>query len=143
MNLLIQEASMENVPSLTQLSNQLGYAISESAAGENLFAILKNNNGTVFIAVCEKEVIGWIHVFKTIRLESGPFCEIGGLIVQEQYQKKGVGKKLVEQVKLWSIGQGFHSLRVRCNLKRKDAHQFYLQSGFTINKDQRVFEIGL
>ena len=143
MNFLIREAKKEDAPAITNLSNQLGYNIAETATLYNLSVILQNTGEVVFVALHENKTIGWIHIFKTIRVESGPFCEIGGLVVDALYLRKGVGKKLVEQAKLWSHKHSDHSLRVRCNLRRKEAHQFYCQLGFKETKEQKVFEINL
>jgi GNAT superfamily N-acetyltransferase len=141
MNMAIRKANTGDVGDLTRLSAQLGYAIAEDTTLKNLNAILQNNHEAVFVASYENEVIGWIHVFATVRLESGPFCEIGGLVVHKQWQQKGIGKNLVLQAKQWTIGKGYTVLKVRCKIKRKAAHQFYRQMGFTENKVQTVFEL--
>jgi GNAT superfamily N-acetyltransferase len=84
-----------------------------------------------------------VHVFYTIRLESGPFCEIGGLVVSKNIQGKGIGKLLVEKARKWAAERNIGKLRVRCNVVRAGAHEFYIKSGFTENKQQKVFECNL
>jgi GNAT superfamily N-acetyltransferase len=76
-------------------------------------------------------------------LESNPFVEVGGLVVDENYRSKGIGKKLVEQIKQWCVEKHISTLRVRSQVKRKEAHQFYLANGFTEIKEQKVFQINL
>jgi GNAT superfamily N-acetyltransferase len=95
------------------------------------------------VAFHQKKIVGWIHVFQTTRLESGSFCEIGGLVVDDQYRRKGIGKLLIQHIKPWCLSKGNPALRVRCNTKRKEAHEFYFQLGFNENKEQKVFEINL
>jgi N-acetylglutamate synthase-like GNAT family acetyltransferase len=143
MIITIRQAAKEDVPAITDLTCQLGYPITEAATLNNLSIILQNKNETILVAEYENKVIGWIGVFKTVHLASGPHCEIGGLVVDAMYHRKGVGKKLIEQAKLWCSQQGNHSLRVRCNIKRKEAHQFYAQLGFKEVKEQKIFEIDL
>jgi GNAT superfamily N-acetyltransferase len=141
MNLSARKAVMEDASAISHLSNQLGYNISEPTTLQNLELILQNPNEIVYVAENDKQVIGWIHVFKTIRLESGEFCEIGGLIVHEQYRNIGVGKLLLEHAKEWCRQVAVPVLRVRCNIKRKEGNEFYTASGFWQNKQQTVFEI--
>ncbi len=143
MEISTREAQWTDAAALSRLSQQLGYPITEAAIKQNLIAILQNGNERVLVAVHAKEVIGWIYVFKKITLESGSFCEIGGLVVDEQSRNKGIGRKLLEDAIQWAREKGDHSLRVRSNVKRKDAHRFYLQQGFTEIKEQKIFEIKL
>jgi GNAT superfamily N-acetyltransferase len=88
----------------------------------------------------EEKIIGWIHAFKTTRIETKTFIEIGGLVVDKKYRGKGVGKSLVNKIRGWCAKQKITSLRVRCNTKRLEAHQFYLCLGFRESKEQKVFQ---
>lgn len=68
--------------------------------------------------------------------------EIGGLVVTPEARNKGIGRKLVEfaceQVKNQNI-----ALRVRCNAKRQETHEFYERIDFITTKSQLVFEMYL
>lgn len=141
MNILVRTAVKEDATAIAGLSTQLGYPISPEATMDNLSIILQNNTETIFVAQHENKIIGWIGVYKTVHLATGPHCEIGGLVVDTDYHRKGVGKKLADKARQWSQQQGYHLLRVHCNVKRKDAHRFYHQLGFTEIKEQKVFEI--
>ncbi len=143
MEILIREATADDATAIAGLSCQLGYPISAEATLQNLQAIFQHNDERVAIALYEAQVVGWIHVFQTTRLESGTFCEIGGLVVDDEHRRSGIGKEMIKYIKQWCIGKGILSLRVRCNIKRTDAHAFYLQSGFHENKQQKVFEMDL
>jgi GNAT superfamily N-acetyltransferase len=143
MNFLVREVKLQDAEKITLLSNELGYTISLSSTLQNIEAIVKNANEVILVAEDGDELAGWIHVFKAVRVESGTFCEIGGLIVSELYRRKGVGKMLVESVKQWCMEKEIPSLRVRCNTKRKEAHEFYETLGFNVSKEQKVFETSL
>jgi GNAT superfamily N-acetyltransferase len=142
MKFFVREAAPKDADDIARLSNQLGYPIAASATLQNLETILKNKNEIVLVAVHGEKVIGWIHSFQTTRLESGSFCEIGGLVIDDQYRRMGAGKLLIEHIKPWCVAKA-SSLRVRSNIKRTEAHEFYLQTGFSENKQQKVFEINL
>ena len=141
MNFLIRNASESDAPTIAALSFQLGYTVSVETTLQSLQAINQNPNDIIRVAMHEKKVIGWIHVFLAIRLESASFCEIGGLVVDEQFRRMGIATQLIDHIKPWCAGTGTNILRVRSNIKRADAHQFYLQSGFSEVKQQKVFEI--
>jgi len=142
-SLPVREAIPGDVPSLTRLIQQLGYPLSESVVSANLLKLLETKQETILVAVHEEEVIAWIGMMQTVQLTTGPMAEITGLIVDAAWQRKGVGRLLVEKAKEWSRKRNLPVLRVRSNLRRSDAHDFYNGLGFTTLKDQRVFETRL
>jgi N-acetylglutamate synthase-like GNAT family acetyltransferase len=143
MIITIRQAIKEDAPAITDLTCQLGYPITEAATLNNLSSILQNRRETVLVAVHENKVIGWTGVSMRVYLVSGSHCEINGLVVDAMYHRKGIGKKLIAEAKLWSKEQGNHSLRVCCNRVRKEAHKFYVQLGFKEVKEQKIFETEL
>ena len=96
-----------------------------------------------FVVVSANEIIGWIHVMLSARIESSPFYEISGLVVDERFRGQGIGKQLVEKVKLWCKGKSINKLRVRCNVTRTRSHEFYLKLGFNETKISKIFDMDL
>jgi len=143
MQIEIKPASIDNAKSIALLSAQLGYPSSVEQTEQRLNAVISSDNDVAFIAFREEDLAGWIHVFYTIRIESDPFCEIAGLVVDENFRGKGIGKQLVAEAKKWCSGKNCNDLRVRSNVVRDDAHAFYERAGFRLKKEQRVFEIKL
>jgi GNAT superfamily N-acetyltransferase len=140
MNIAIREITTKDSEVISSLSKQLGYGLSSSETAKQVQEILDSNDNCAFVALHEEKIIGWIHAFKTVRVEAKTFIEIGGLVVDENYRGKGVGKSLVSKVRAWCAEQKITSLRVRCNSKRLEAHQFYLSLEFKESKEQKVFE---
>jgi GNAT superfamily N-acetyltransferase len=140
MNIAIRKISVEDAPEVASLSQQLGYNLSPSETRKQILEIRNSHDNCAFVAVIDETVIGWVHAFKTIRIETTSFVEIGGLVVDENYRGKGVGKTLVNMVREWCVEQKITSLRVRCNIKRPEAHKFYLTIGFKESKEQKVFQ---
>ena len=138
MQIFIREVSENDVVPITRLSNQLGYPLSVADTLQNLRS-MKGPDEIVFAALAGDEIVGWIHAFRTVRLESGTSVEIGGLVVDEDHNRKGIGRALVQKISEWCAAKGIGSLRVRCNTKRADAHEFYRALGFTESKQQKVF----
>ena len=137
-----REVTAEDAAIVTALSQQLGYTISVEQTRQNINALLQSQHHAVFVAVDEK-VIGWIGVSYGVSVESPPLCEIHGLVIDEQYRNKGIGKLLIEKAKQWSRERGIGKLRLRCNVKRTATHKFYEHLGFSEIKQQKVFEINI
>ncbi|MGF1672048.1 MAG: GNAT family N-acetyltransferase [Balneolaceae bacterium] len=140
MKFLIRNVEIEDSESLTELSNQLGYKSELIEVQKRLMEILKNNDNCVFMALEGEKIVGWGHGFYSRRVESDPFVEIGGLVVDIEYRKKGIGKLLVEEIKRWASTKKCKKVRVRCNTIRKETHIFYQKLGFEITKNQKVFD---
>lgn len=85
-------------------------------------------------------VVGWIHVYIAMRVESNPFGELGGFVVEENHRRRGIGSALLGAAETWLTGRGIETLRVRSRSTRVDAHAFFEQAGFSMTKDQRVFD---
>ena len=137
----IREITEKDAQRVSELATQLGYASNMEQTLIRIESITSRKENCAFVAVIENKVVGWIHGFYTLRIESDPFAEIGGLIVDSAYRKLNIGKQLVETVNLWAKTHQVKKLKVRCNTKRFESHKFYEQIGFKENKRQVVFEI--
>ncbi|QIL40088.1 GNAT family N-acetyltransferase [Pedobacter sp. HDW13] len=139
----IREILEQDAEGIAKLSTALGY---ESNTAQTLNRIVQINNSSencAFVAVLDQAVVGWIHGFFTLRIESDPFVEIGGLIVDANFRGQQIGKQLIEGVKRWAKKQNVKKLKVRCNTKRTESHKFYETIGFKENKQQVAFEMEL
>ena len=143
MEFTIREIKQSDSAAVTKLTAQLGYALSEEEIGRNMSLVIQSQSHSAFVAEYEKKVIGWIGVSQAIMIEYNPFCEINGLVIDENYRGKGVGKLLIDQAKQWTRDKGNATLRVRCNVIRKEAHIFYQRLGFKETKEQKNFELKL
>jgi GNAT superfamily N-acetyltransferase len=143
MSVYIRTVKLEDAPVITRLSHQLGYAISEADTITNLQWLEESPNDIVYVAVADNKVVGWMHIFYTVRVESSPFCEIAGLVVDEQQREKGIGKLLIQEAAEWSKTKNCASLRVRTNVTRTETHKFYQNTGFILTKEQKIFAMGI
>lgn len=143
MELQIFPITAEHALDVQQLSEQLGYPLSLGEIKTNITEIIASDEHAAFVALYNEKIVGWIHAFRCTLLESNPFIEIGGLVVDEAYRGKGIGKKLVTSVRKWSLEKRCHDIRVRSHVKRKEAHKFYTGIGFKESKEQKVFEMKL
>lgn len=139
--LVIRKIKVEDATSIQLLSNQLGYPISEEETRNQIISILNNQNDYAILAINDNIVCAWLHGFIAIRLESLPFAEIGGLVVNEQYRNQGIAKNLIYEFTQWCESKNIHKIRVRCNVIRTETHLFYTKLGFVENKSQKVLDL--
>ena len=136
----IRVAEIADVPIITTLSGQLGYESSDLQTEKRLKTLIKAKENAVFVATqSTSEVIGWIHVFITHRVESDSFGEIGGLVVSKNFRGQGIGKKLLFAAQEWLRQNEIGKIRVRSRTERKKGHKFYFKMGFLKEKEQVVF----
>ena len=143
MEMQIRRMLASDAEHIHKLVGQLGYDLTEAETQRQIDAVLQREDHCAYVAVIEQQVIGWIQAFIALTIESRPFVEIGGLVIDVGFRGKGIGKDLVEKVKEWCAAKNLSSVRVRSNAKRKDAHAFYLKLGFAELKEQKVFNLPL
>jgi GNAT superfamily N-acetyltransferase len=139
----IREMKLEDAMSVTRLSGQFGYSSSEEEIRERILLLKEFPDNCGFVAIHNNEIIGWIHVMLSVRIESSLFYEISGLVVDEHFRGQGIGKQLVDEVKKWCSDKRIPKLRVRCNVIRTKSHDFYLKLGFNETKVSKIFDMDL
>ena len=141
MEIITRRIAEQDASAVAALCKQLGYDLSVQQTLENIRAVLANKEHGAFVAADSDKVIGWIGLAQAIQIESPKYCEIRGLVVDDDYRNRGVGRLLVEKAKQWCRENGNKKLRLRCNMKRREAHLFYQHLNFKEVKEQKVFEI--
>ena len=137
----IRLAAVGDAPAIASLAGQLGYPTTVSQAADRLGPLLANGDQAFFVAELEGgEVIGWIHGYITRLVESEPFAELGGFVVDEHHRGGGVGRKLLNATEDWIRERNVKKFRIRSRVDRAGAHAFYERLGFSVTKDQRIFD---
>lgn len=139
----IRSATEGDVEVLTALSGELGYPARAEDVGRRLTTMSAATDHAIYVADDGGSVIGWIHVFGALRLESEPFAELGGLVVAEAHRGRGIGRLLCERAARWARDGGFRALRVRTRAERAATHRFYRHIGFRRVKTQEIFSLPL
>src|SRR5436190_2721161 len=143
MEITIREIHPDDVVAINALSKQLGYPLTEEQTLQNIKLVLVSKDHTAFVAVHENKIAGWLGLAHTILIEVLPYCEINGIVVDEAYRGKGVGKLLIEKAKQWAREKGNTKLKLHCNIIRTEAHKFYGHLGFIETKQQKNFELNI
>jgi GNAT superfamily N-acetyltransferase len=141
---LIREAQKKDSAGIARLSNQLGYSAGESDIQPRLLRLLAGSENLVLVAEsADGEVIGWIHGVLSQFLESELRVEIGGLVVDEKFRRRGIAREFLRRVESWANQNGARQISVRCRTTRTEAHRFYENFGFSAAKTQIAFRKSL
>jgi GNAT superfamily N-acetyltransferase len=138
--LRIRSAVPADAAAVARLSGQLGYPVAPQALAARLQGLLASKEQAVYVAADgEAVVVGWIHGAEQVLVESGPRCEILGLVVDEAARRGGIGRQLVEAVERWALARGLPEVSVRSAVSRAESHPFYEQLGYNRVKSQHVY----
>jgi ribosomal protein S18 acetylase RimI-like enzyme len=129
-----------DVPGVTDLCAQLGYPSAESRVAERFARLVASDRDAVLIADDGSRVLGWVHVYVSLTLESDRNVEIGGLVVDTKARRRGVGRLLMAGAEAWAAAHDCPRVRLRSNVTRWGAHAFYQSLGYRIVKTQYVFD---
>src|SRR5690242_3088133 len=88
---------------VTELIEQLGYQRTFSEVVEWIESVsARAEEQAAFVACAGEQVIGWIEISIQRRLQSVPYCLIGGLVVRDGFRDGGIGVRLCEHAESWS-----------------------------------------
>ena len=99
--------------------------------GKECFTDLINNH-YVIIAEVDNEIVGYLagSINETGSYEEIQYSEINNMLINSNYRRYGVGKKLINDFKDYCKAKGINNLKVTASYKNRDAIEFYHKNGF-------------
>lgn len=128
----------DSIP-LADLAGQLGYPSTPEQITNRLVGIFARPDQAVFVAEVDGRLAGWVHVFACPTVELDLYAEVGSLVVDQELRGRGIGKALMEEAEAWARQRGINEIRLRSNVIRNEAHQFYETIGYKRIKSQFTF----
>ena len=138
----IRTAAAADAGALADLSGALGYPSTVEQVRTRL-TLLDDPERTILVAQAGGVVAGFIDVHVQRVVDSEPYGEVGGLVVDAACRGTGVGAALLAAAAVWTRARGLERLWIRANLARVGPHEFYDAVGCRTVKDQRVYEYPL
>ena len=138
--LVIRRLTADDADAAAELSSELGYPSSPGDLRERIEEMSRTTDRVAFAAVVDDDIVGWIDAAMERHLQSPASAVIGGLVVREDTRGLGVGRRLCLEVEEWARSKSVPVVRVRSQIKREDAHRFYLRDGYRKVKTSLVFE---
>jgi GNAT superfamily N-acetyltransferase len=138
--LLIRRLTADDAEAAAELSGELGYRCTTEDLRERIEELSCTADRVAFAAVVDGQVVGWIDAAMERHLQYAASAVIGGLVVREDTRGLGMGRRLCLEVEEWARSKSVPVVRVRSQIKREDAHRFYLRDGYSKVKTSLVFE---
>jgi GNAT superfamily N-acetyltransferase len=142
---MIRLAREEDLESIADLLNHLGYPITASGLRPILQSMLQASETCIFVAtLTDCGVVGLISLlhFPTLRL-NGRQVTIEELVIHPEHRGKGIGRELIAFARSYAQELGAVMIEVLTNRKRESFKRgFYEKNGFTLS-DHSVFRLEL
>lgn len=135
----IEPATGDHAEPIAEMWGLLGYPTTPAEVRRRLERLDPERN-RVWAALAGDEVVGWLHVLVSERLDQEPFVELGGLIVAPSWRGRGIGRRLLTAAEGWGRRRGCELFRIRSHEKRDEAHRFYERMGYRRVKRQQVLD---
>ncbi len=129
--MIIREANESDTRSIKRLLEQLGYPdLSEQEVREKIRRHVQPFYHLI-VAEMDENVIAFaaVHWFEMLH-RKGHIGRITAFCVDENLRSKGIGQQLLRAAEDHLKKHGCTRLEVTSNVKRSQAHRFYLKSGY-------------
>ncbi len=135
----IRPATKDDAPGIARLVTQLGYPAAEAEIASRLAPILAHPDYAIWVAEADGRVVGLTGVFIHLALEyDGYYGRLLGLVVDEPFRGKGIGRLLLAKTERWLRARGVNKLTLTSGKQRTEAHKFYRRLGY----DETGFRFG-
>jgi GNAT superfamily N-acetyltransferase len=142
-SLQLRKARDSDIPRVLALGLQLGYPNELQAFTARFQEISKQPDHLIMVIEDSSESFGKVVAQAHFKIHRGLFVEsaleVAAVVVDESYRGQGLGKRLLAQAEITAKEWGLKSVRLTSNIKRSEAHQFYLSLGYTQPKTSHFF----
>ncbi len=135
--LIIRNASTNDIPIILELLYELGRPRPQEDSNIEEFSnvitkyLLSEPTRKIIVAEYDNKIVGMASMMLLSRLNRKSLeLYIPELIVQQNYQNKGIGKKIMEFCLDFAKQYKCHRIRLESGNQRTGSHQFYRKLGF-------------
>jgi GNAT superfamily N-acetyltransferase len=130
LNTTIRLAEPRDAEAIAELLIELGYDVALDRVRDTLTTSSRDSD-PVFLALINDTIVAMIalHIARWIQLEK-PIARIPAMIVRSKYQRRGIGRRLLERALAHARGLGCGTIELTSANDRDDAHAFYRDMGF-------------
>jgi GNAT superfamily N-acetyltransferase len=99
-----------------------------------------DRGGAAFVAVAEHGVVGFVSVASTEHFAGERDAYIGELIVDEAFEGRGAGRRLIAAAEQWAREAGHRCITLHTGAANSRARRFYAQLGYS-EEDVKVTKV--
>ena len=125
----IKIIAQENIKSIIPLLLQLNSNIEEDVLESRLDDMMNNNYECVGVYDDEK-LIGISGIWILTKYYVGKHIELDNVYILPEYQKKGIGKLMVNWILEYGKSKGCIASELNCYLSNTEGHQFWNAMGY-------------
>ena len=116
---------------LAHLMGVLGYPTSAEQMRARLTAIIADPNYHTVVAEVDGQVRGMVGLRRGHLYElDGPYVQLVAIVVDSDYQGRGIGAGPVHYAETWARNQGAARISLTSGKQRHLAHRFYERLGY-------------
>ena len=133
---LIREAAIEDAEGIYRLAEELALAVADThpeleAVQERLMELLEESRARVIVAEGDGDIVGVASLWIKPDLAHGDkVIEVPMLVVAANSRYKGIGKRLMAEVRKIAAGNGATLIELVATRENKTAQAFYRSIGF-------------
>ena len=138
MDIAIRPARTEDIDALLVLLKQLfeiesDFSFNEAKQKKGLELMMTGGLGCcILVAEHRSSVIGMVTVQTLVSTAEGSSVGLlEDLVVRHDYRKRGIGKKLLSAIEVWSEQQGLSRLQLLADRNNEPALNFYDNAGWS------------
>lgn len=130
--MIFREFDRDDICGICELINcELGYSVAVDDLALRIKQMRDDKHYCIFVAENNNEVIAFIGMYIGLAFEySGKIARIIALAVKKEYQRKGIGAKLLQTAESYLKENYVELIAVNSGLHRIEAHRFYEKQGF-------------
>lgn len=128
--LTLRELTLEDVPVLADLTQQLGYEVTRETLRSRLEDLFTEPGNFLRGAVAGGVLVGFMHCFDRPTLEKGRALVVQALVVDERVRGTGAGTALLCEAERLAAELGCEAVTLSSNERRRAAHAFYEGRGY-------------
>jgi GNAT superfamily N-acetyltransferase len=137
-------AQKEHLPKILELYKQLlpDENIIDTKKANEIWLKIEDNNIKYFIAIEDDKIISscYLAIIPNLTRNGKSNGFIENVITDENYRKKGIGKKVIEMAIEYGKQNNCYKIVLQSSFSRKENHIFYEKCGFDRNS-KKAFEI--
>lgn len=133
MNIVIREIESKDYISIIAIwRGALGLLLATDENVAKTFEKMKGDSRyCTFVADVNGNVVGFVTTVETLAIDQpNGYMKVNGLAVLPEFQRRGIGKMLMERVEKLAIERNISLIGLASGFQRTGAHEFYEHLGY-------------
>lgn len=138
---MLRNITIFDAQEIQSISNfELGYDVNLDIVKKQIRKLTNDNKHNIIIGFENEQtrkIIGFVHaeLYESLYMDTG--LNILGLAVNSNFQRQGIGKKLMSAIEDYALKNNISYIRLNSNVRRIEAHKFYESIGYVCDKTQK------